>query len=83
MRDDDSANVHIIHLTPETVLEANSSPYTPQSWPDVYANINDLDENNENNDKLQNPIFDPQRLDGVIEWRMPSIGTSDLCDWCW
>ena len=74
MRDDDSANVHIIHLTPETVLEANSSPYTPQSWPDAFANINDLDENNENNennDKLQNPIFDPQRLDGVIEWRMP------------
>ena len=31
-----------------------------------------------NNHKLQDPIFDPQVLDGVIEWRMPSVGTSDL-----
>ena len=37
MRDDDSANVHIIRLTPETVLEANSSPYTPQTWPDAFV----------------------------------------------
>jgi polysaccharide export outer membrane protein len=70
VRDDDSANVHIIHLTPETVLEANSSPYTPQSLPDGLL----LDENlNENNDIFQEQIFDPQVLNGVIEWRMPSL----------
>ena len=69
VRDDDSANVHIIHLTPETVLEANSSPYTPQSLPDGLL----LDENlNENNDIFLEQIFDPQVLNGVIEWRMPS-----------
>jgi len=73
VRDDDSANVHIIHLTPETVLEANSSPYTPQSWPDAFINIKDLDKNYENNNKLQDPIFDPQVINGVIEWRMPSL----------
>ena len=28
---------------------------------------------NENNNKLQDPIFDPQVLNGVIEWRMPSL----------
>jgi polysaccharide biosynthesis/export protein len=68
VRDDDSANVHIIHLTPETVLEANSSPYTPQSLPEGLL----LDENlNENNNIFQEQIFDPQVLNGVIEWRMP------------
>ena len=82
VRDDDSANVHIIHLTPETVLEANSSPYTPQSLPDGLL----LDENlNENNNIFQEQIFDPQVLNGVIEWRMPSskpqtyrIGVGDV-----
>ena len=82
VRDDDSANVHIIHLTPETVLEANSSPYTPQSLPDGLL----LDENlNENNTIFQEQIFDPQVLNGVIEWRMPSskpqtyrIGVGDV-----
>ena len=70
VRDDDSANVHIIHLTPETVLEANSSPYTPQSLPDGLL----LDENlNENNNIFQEQIFDPQVLNGVIEWRMPRL----------
>jgi polysaccharide biosynthesis/export protein len=70
VRDDDRANVHIIHLTPETVLEANSSPYTPQSLPDGLL----LDENlNENNDIFQEQIFDPQVLNGVIEWRMPKL----------
>ena len=70
VRDDDSANVHIIHLTPETVLEANSSPYTPQSLPVGLL----LDENlNENNDIFQEQIFDPQVLNGVIEWRMPKL----------
>ena len=71
MRDDDSANVHIIHLTPETVLEANSSPYTPQNWPVVFQSIDPFDKKNENNRNLLDPIFDPQRLDGVIEWSMP------------
>ena len=75
VRDDDSANVHIIHLTPETVLEANSSPYTPQSLPNGLL----VDENlNENNDIFLEQIFDPQVLNGVIEWRMPKFGTSDL-----
>ena len=70
IRDDDSANVHIIRLTPETVLEANSSPYTPQSLPDGLL----LDENlNENNDIFLEQIFDPQVLNGVIEWRMPRL----------
>jgi polysaccharide biosynthesis/export protein len=71
MLDDDSTNVHIIRLTPETVLEANSSPYTPQIWPDAFASVDGLNEKNENNDNLKDPIFDPQRLDGIIEWRMP------------
>ena len=68
VRDDASANIRIVHLTPETVLEANSSPYTPQSLPDGLL----LDENlNENNNIFQEQIFDPQVLNGVIEWRMP------------
>ena len=69
VRDDDSANVHIIHLTPETVLEANSSPYTPKSLPDAFLS----EEKNEFSDIFKEPIFDPQVLDGVIEWRMPRL----------
>ena len=71
VRDDDSVNVHIIHLTPETVLEANSSPYTPQTWPVNFQSIAPLDGKGENTRDLLDPIFDPQRLEGVIEWNMP------------
>ena len=83
VRDDASANIRVVHLTPETVLEANSSPYTPQSWPDAFVSIDDLEK--EKNDKLQDPVFAPQRLDGVMEWRMPEpepltymIGVGDV-----
>jgi polysaccharide export outer membrane protein len=84
VRDDASANIRVVHLTPETVLEANSSPYTPQSWPDTFVTVDDL-KNSENGDKRQDPIFDPQRLSGIIEWRMPqpepltyTIGVGDV-----
>ena len=70
VRDDASANIRVVHLTPETVLEANSSPYTPQSWPNAFVSVDDL-ENSQNGDKRQDPIFDAQRLSGIIEWRMP------------
>ena len=42
VRDDASANIRVVHLTPETVLEANSSPYTPQSWPNAFVSVDDL-----------------------------------------
>ena len=67
VRDDASANIRVVHLTPETVLEANSSPYTPQSWPVAFVSTDNLEEKNH---KLQDPFFASQRLDGVMEWRM-------------
>ena len=70
VRDDASANIRVVHLTPETILEANSSPYTPQSWPNAFVSI---DESEDSEDKLKDPIFDPQRLVGVIEWHMPKL----------
>ena len=70
VRDDASANIRVVHLTPETVLEANSSPYTPQSWPTAFVSTDNLEEKNH---KLQDPFFASQRLDGVIEWRMPEL----------
>ena len=72
VREDASANIRVVHLTPETVLEANSSPYTPQSWPTAFVSINDLDKSG-NDDERQDLIFDPQRLVGVTEWRMPEL----------
>ena len=42
VRDDASANIRVVHLTPETVLEANSSPYTPQSWPTAFVSTDEL-----------------------------------------
>ena len=70
VRDDASANIRVVHLTPETVLEANSSPYTPLSWPGAFVSTDYLEENNY---KLQDSLFAPQRLDGVMEWRMPEL----------
>ena len=67
VRDDASANIRVVHLTPETVLEANNSPYTPQSWPVAFVSTDNLEEKNH---KLQDPFFASQRLDGVMEWRM-------------
>ena len=52
VRDDTSANIRVVHLTPETILEANSSPYTPQSWPNAFVSIDEL-ENSEKNDKIE------------------------------
>ena len=46
VRDDASADIRVVHLTPEIVLEANSSPYTPQIWPNAFVSIDEL-ENNE------------------------------------
>ena len=67
VRDDASANIRVVHLTPETVLEANNSPYTPKSWPVAFVSTDNLEEKNH---KLQDPFFASQRLDGVMEWRM-------------
>jgi polysaccharide export outer membrane protein len=72
VRDDASANIRVVHLTPETVLEANGSPYTPQIWPNAFVSIDDLDKNG-NYDERQDLSFASQRLVGVIEWRMPKL----------
>ncbi len=72
VRDDASANIRVVHLTPETVLEANGSPYTPQVWPNAFVSIDDLDKNG-NYDERQDLNFASQRLVGVIEWRMPML----------
>jgi len=84
VRDDASVNIRVVQLTPETVLEANRLAYTPQSWPTAFVSIEEL-KNSEKNDKTRGPVFDPQRLDGVIEWRMPDsepltyiIGVGDV-----
>jgi polysaccharide export outer membrane protein len=72
VRDDASADIRVVHLTPEIVLEANSSPYTPQIWPNAFVSIDEAD-NRENYDERQDLSFASQRLVGVIEWRMPML----------
>ena len=72
VRNDASENIRVVHLTPETVLEANGSPYTPQDWPNAFVSIDELDKSNKF-DERQDLNFDPQRLVGVIEWRMPKM----------
>ena len=72
VRDDASANIRVVHLTPETVLEANSSPYTPQSWPTAFVSIDELDKRG-NYDERQDLSFASQMLVGVVEWRMPVL----------
>jgi polysaccharide export outer membrane protein len=72
VRGDASADIRVVHLTPEIVLEANSSPYTPQIWPNAFVSIDESD-NRENYDERQDLSFASQRLVGVIEWRMPML----------
>ena len=72
VRDDASANIRVVHLTPETVLEANSSPYTPKVWPNAFVSIDESDERG-SYDERQDLNFASQRLVGVIEWRMPML----------
>ena len=72
VRENASANIRVVHLTPETVLEANSSPYTPLIWPNAFASIDESDERGSYNER-QDLSFASQRLVGVIEWRMPML----------
>ena len=71
LSEDPSNNISVIKLTPETVLEANSSPFKPLDWPEVFSS-RIKDNKVYRNKVLSDPALDPQRLSGVIEWRLPS-----------
>ena len=71
LSDDPSNNIRVIKLTPETVLEANSSPFKPQDWPEVFSS-RIKDNKVYRNKVLSDPALDPKRLSGVIEWRLPT-----------
>ena len=73
VRENASANIQIIPLTPETVLKANQSSYEPKKWPDIFSSYGKTYMRDSGNSSLNDPILDPQRLSGVIEWRMPDF----------
>lgn len=71
--DDANLDVLIIPITPETVLEANSSPYDPLKLPGI---ISTVDENSEQSIKLSKslkPTLGPQRELNKIEGLLPKV----------
>tara|TARA_B110000977_G_scaffold28777_1_gene37117 strand:- start:15385 stop:16701 length:1317 start_codon:yes stop_codon:yes gene_type:complete len=66
-----SENIHLVQLTPKTVLEANRSPYRPQSWPVGLTSIKEIKAGDPIIDKFTEPALDPQLLSGSIKMRLP------------
>ena len=84
--DDGSGNIRVVRLTPETVLEANRSPYTPQRLPAIFSNIDKVDGQVNGHSSTQRTVHYPAQQSGVIETRLPTpsqpqpyaIGISDV-----
>lgn len=84
--DDGSGNIRVVRLTPETVLEANRSPYTPQRLPAIFSNIDKVDGQVNGHSSTQRTVHYPAHQSGVIETRLPTpsqpqpyaIGISDV-----
>ena len=76
VREDSSKNIRIVHLTLETVLEANKLSYKPQKWPDVFSSIEESRLVEQNKFIAKQTVLEPQRLSGVIEWRLPPSSQS-------
>jgi len=84
--DDGSGNIRVVRLTPETVLEANRSPYTPQRLPAIFSNIDKVNGQVNGHSSTQRTVHYPAHQSGVIETRLPTpsqpqpyaIGISDV-----
>ena len=84
--DDGSGNIRVVRLTPETVLEANRSPYTPQRLPAIFSNIDKVNGQVNGHSSTQRTVHYPAHQSGVIETRLPApsqpqpyaIGISDV-----
>lgn len=86
LRDDLNANVRIIHLTADTILEANNSPYEPKKWPNILSSIGKVHNQNRGKFPFSDPLIDHNELPGAIETILPEfdqpqpyeIGVSDV-----
>ena len=68
---DNSLNIQIINLTPQTISEANSSPYEPQRLPLIFSSSDERTFRTKKNNTLTNPILGPNKYSGVIKTSFP------------
>tara|TARA_B110000879_G_C11164202_1_gene510431 strand:+ start:737 stop:2032 length:1296 start_codon:yes stop_codon:yes gene_type:complete len=69
--DDINSNVRVVYLTPETVLEANSSLYEPKSLPDLSFSSNKVNDQTNSLMPLLNPTPDIQHYLDAVEIKLP------------
>ena len=44
VQDDGTSKIRVVKITPETIIEANSSPYEPLKLPEIFSAINESDD---------------------------------------
>ena len=84
--EDVNTKIRIVQLTPETLFEANSSPYIPKRYPENSSFSLEKITKNKKNYTFLDPVYDPEQLSEVIEWQLPvssqsqpyMIGVSDV-----
>lgn len=85
VRESQNANVRVIPVTPETVLEANRSPYDPQQLPQALSLIA-AGGQSRGLGSLPDPVYDPEIRPFALESRLPeplqprpyTIGVGDV-----
>lgn len=73
VRDGGDANVRVVSLTPEAVLEANRSAYDPQRLPEAYSLIAGGGQPR-GAGALPDPVLDPELRPAAFEIRLPAQG---------
>lgn len=71
VRESQSANVRVVALTPETVLEANRSTYDPQQLPQAFSLLASAAGQSPGSGSLPAAIHDPEIRPAAIEARLP------------
>jgi polysaccharide biosynthesis/export protein len=71
VNDDGSGNIRVVILTPDTVLEANNSPYEPLQLPNVFSQDAISDTHFQNSTNLPNQIHNSQKISNSIVNHLP------------
>lgn len=71
VRDRGDANVRVVPLTPETVLDANRSSYDPQRLPEAFSLIAGAAGQPRGIGALPDPVLDPQQRPVGFDMRLP------------
>lgn len=71
VRDDGNANIRVVKVTPETIKDANSSPYEPLKLPEIFSSMNESDGQFKDFSALSGLAIDPEEYSVVINNGFP------------